>query len=176
MKILTILIATISLTASVIEIIKFIKGQERRNFITLIVIVTLSILVSWISINQLENSHIKEVDDLKKIHETELLKFRNDYIIQDAQVTLNSLNYLENSEISEAIGDLSRLAGFYKRHKDLYLEEYESLKNSINTFEKLRDKKIQDGDYFTGDEETEINATVTSGKKHLKSIATQKLK
>lgn len=174
MLILTVILAAIALTASIIEIINYVKDKDVKKFKILAFILVFSGFASYMSLLEVEKTHAKELDSLNKEYDKQLLKFENDFIKKDAKVTLESLNYLNNSELSEAIGDLSQIVGFYGRHKDLYGEEYESFKKSKATFESIFEKKIKEGDYFTTDEKRQINSIVTSGKKNLKAIVDDK--
>lgn len=162
-QIIFIIITTLAIAASIIQIITFIRKRKKKDIWILVFILGLSFSAAFYYQRTNVKQQKNEIIQLKA-------QYENENMLKDAEVTYNSIDIYGYQYFSFALADLSKIVGFYSRHLDIYKQEYESMKKHEDSFSKLHAEKIKNGDYFSSSEVNEIYAIVKAGRNNLASI------
>ncbi len=103
-----------------------------------------------------------------------LNEIQSQYLIKDSEIS-SEINKNYTSTFSGYLAKFSTIVGFYKRHENLYQEEYFRYKNLYDMYlEKYKKDYINDKGIIFSSDIDEIRSVVETGVSNIKAIIKQK--
>lgn len=160
--ILSVTSAVFGIPASFIAIWTMIKGGglTRMRIITYTVLLIATVFALVL------------LDQRYKQKEAEKIEYISDQNLKkDANLVANSIVITGWEDIGDYIGHLIRITGFYSRHSDKYLFEYESYKKQLEIWTNYTKNNLDRTGGSSGLDK--LKGLVDSGKSNLREIAIQ---
>ncbi len=132
------------------------------NFLAIVVTITLTI-IGWIYFQSPVVSSNNQILNLSQLE-----------IEKDAKAITKSIIISWWEGPWDYIGYLSRITGFYSRHKDIYSVEYETYKKQLQFWEEYFNKARSEDKFIYSSDWVELKGLVTSGRDGLDNIYSEK--
>jgi len=158
-EIITIVAVVIGFIAGLLTIIDYFQNKRIKITWKVIGVIIILIILPFGIYHQIEKRHNSEIE-----------KIKSEYLILDSEIS----STIDDNYTSSYSGYLSKLAlivGFYKRHSDIYADEFERLDEQYNTFKSLYNRKyINDNGIVFSSDINEIQEVVETGINNIKKI------
>jgi len=155
------IIATIlAICASILTIFNHFKKRLKHKGIIFILCLLLSSIIVWTSYVLNEKRHKEEIAKIKKIE-----------LIKDAKISSNSGYTTPVGSAGEYFGALSHIAGFYKRHIELFSHEYETYNKELAHWQEHLKSTRKSGQGVSLDDKRYLKGLVSVGRDNIYEIA-----
>ena len=161
----------LAIASAIITIIGYLESKNRyKSLIVIVVFILASISVlSWNT--RQKNQYDFELLSQKQKYEAEITKEKKRIISEDAKSVSDSIIITGYEDYGDYIGYLASIVGFYKRHNDLYSEEYSTLARQLNEWqEDLRELRKSGQTIYNSDYDG-LKGLVKSGQDYLNEIS-----
>ena len=158
-EIITIIAVIIGLIAGILTLYDYYLNKKVKLTWKIIVVIIFVISIPFGIYYQVEKRHNSEIE-----------KIKSDYLVFDSEIS-SAINDNHTLSYSGYLSKLALILGFYKRHSNIYEDEYERLNNQYNSFKSLYEKKYINGEgiIFSTDI-NEIEDVVETGINNIKKI------
>jgi len=164
--IINFIIGSLGGVASVITILQFfgfelsqLKSRKSKMIIFIFVVIsTITLLSYWYHIeNETRKNNIENV--------------KYDMLRNDANDTSSAIKISGRENLGDYIGYLTQIVGFYRRHQDAYLLEYEKYNKQLDVYIDFSKDKLDKNENVYPSQWENLKGLVTSGRDHLKKIS-----